>query len=154
MIWTEKKIDKLVRTNRNKVLERLRLALGAQKYLSEPKVKAIFQAQKTRMGTRLDELDTVIQTHPREVVDAQGKKTTYYPWKRQNLLAEWNAFMDTKWEDATKKHKKVMYKWTNDLDDARCQSQAKKSPADKEFCDRLRKLQSEYRTVLAFVRPW
>src|SRR5436305_14562367 len=109
MIWTKPVMDGYVKSQRSKVLERLRLALGAQHYLTEPNVKSIFKAQKERMGAIIDKLDTAMTAHPREVVDAAtGKTTRYYAWTKQDLLTEWNAFMDAKWDNAVSKHKKVM----------------------------------------------
>ncbi|KAF2873230.1 hypothetical protein BDV95DRAFT_605788 [Massariosphaeria phaeospora] len=155
MVWTETTMDKYVKTNRNKVLERLRASVGARKYLIEPKVKDIFKAQKTRMGTALDEIDKALESHPREKVDlVTGVKTTYLPWKKQNLLDEWNSYMDTKWDDAVKKSSKVLDNYIGKLDDAHCKNQAKKSTADKEFCERLKKVETQYKQATFFLRPW
>lgn len=155
MVWTEKSMDKLVTSNRNRVLERMRLQLGARRYLTETKVKDIFKNQKTRMGTILDELDTNMANHARVVTDpTTGTKTTYTAWTKQNLLTEWNTFIDTKWTDAVAKHKKVMDKYINALDDKHCQSSPKMSTSDKEFCSRLRKLQTQYSTATALDKPW
>ncbi|KAL9621687.1 MAG: hypothetical protein Q9160_003940 [Pyrenula sp. 1 TL-2023] len=138
MIWNEGTMKTMVKSNRNKVLERLRLTLGAQKYLTETKVKDIFKDQKTRMGNILDNLDKEMETHPRAEVNATtGAKTTYHSWKRQELLTEWNAFMDSKWDAATVKHKLVMDTWTKRLNEAHCKKPGKKGKADGEFCDRL-----------------
>lgn len=150
---------KYVKTNRDKVLERLRLLLGARTYLVNPKVIAIFKKQKERMGAIIDQLDKDMETHIRtststDPVTGAVTTTPYTAWKKQNLLTEWNAYMDTKWTDATAKHKKVMDTFVNDLDDTHCQSRAKKSSADQQFCDRLRKLQTAYSTVTAFSKPW
>ncbi|KAF2821656.1 hypothetical protein CC86DRAFT_373485 [Ophiobolus disseminans] len=157
MIWTETTMDKWAKTKAKRltVLGRLRLAIGARKYLTETKVKTIFKAQKERMGKILDELDTAMSAHPRQEVNAlTGVTTKFQAWKKQNLLTEWNTFMDEKWANAVAKHKKVMDKWVNALDDNHCQSQTKKTQDDKEFCERLRKLQKEYAAGPAFSKPW
>ena len=156
-------MGRYVKSNRDKVLERMRLLLGARTYLVDPKITAIFKKQKERMGTMLSNLDTSMETHTRTTTQTTtdpvtGAVTTstvtYAPWKKQDLLTEWNTYMDAKWADATAKHKKVMDKFVNDLDDAHCQSQSKKTPADRKFCERLRKLQTAYNTVTAFSKPW
>lgn len=148
-------MDRMVKSNRNRVLERLRLALGAQKYLTEAEVKDTFKNQKTRMGSILDKLDKEMENHPREVVNATtGVTTTYHPWKRQELLTEWNTFMDSKWKGATEKHEKVMDKWTKALNENHCQKTSKKSKDDKEFCDRLKELENQYKKTSAFTKPW
>ena len=141
----------------------MRLLLGVRTYLTSPKVTAIFKAQKERMGAILDSLDISMETHIRTVTNTTTYPITnvtstttvpYTAWKKQDLLTEWNAHMDTKWADATAKHKKIMDKYVNDLDDANCQSKPKMSAADKLFCERLRKLQAGYRTATAFSKPW
>lgn len=154
-------MDKYVTSNRDKVLERLRLLLGARTYLVDPKVVAIFKKQKERMGEMIDQLDTDMETHTRTTTqtttDANGQTTTttvsYTPWKKQDLLTEWNTYMDTKWSDAIAKHKKVMDKYTDDLEDKHCLTNPSKS-ADRQFCERLRKLQTAYRGATAFSKPW
>ncbi|KAF1972016.1 hypothetical protein BU23DRAFT_169724 [Bimuria novae-zelandiae CBS 107.79] len=162
-VWNEKTMTKYVSSNRDKVLERMRLLLGARTYLADPKVIAIFKKQKERMGTMLDQLDTDMATHTRSSAQTTtdpvtGASTTtmvaYTAWQKQNLLTEWNTYMDTKWNDATAKHKKAMDKFVNDLDDKHCQSRSKKSTADRQFCDRLRKLQTAYAGATAFSKPW
>jgi len=154
-VWTAATMDKQVNTNRDKVLERMRLLIGAGKYLQAQKIRDIFKAQKERMGAILDQLDTDMQTHVREKVDpVTGTKTSYTAWTKQDLLTEWNTYMDTKWSDATAKYAKVLNKYVNDLDDKHCQSRNKKSAADQKFCDRLRKLQTEYASAKVFTKPW
>lgn len=158
-IWTKTDMDGLVKTNRNKVLERMRLLLGARTYLVDTKVKDIFKAQKERMGAMFDQLDTDMQTHTRTatVTDpVTGKTSTesYRPWVKQNLLTEWNTYMDQKWTDATAKHAKVMNYFINELDDKHCQSRNKQTQADKDFCTNLRTLQTNYRTATVFSQPW
>jgi hypothetical protein len=155
MIWNEKTMDKYVKSNRNKVLERLRLALGAQKYLTDQKVKDIFKAQKERMGNIINDLDTEMANHPRVVTDpVTGATTTYVAWVKQDLLTAWNTFIDQKWADAVAKHGKVMNKWWNALDDEHCANRAKQTAADREFCSRLRTLETNKNSVTAFSKPW
>ncbi|KAH7393076.1 hypothetical protein BKA66DRAFT_439188 [Pyrenochaeta sp. MPI-SDFR-AT-0127] len=154
-VWSKDEFPKLIVKDRYKVLERLRLLLGAKKYLTETKVKDIFKAQKERMGAILDKLDTEMSVHPREKVDpVTGKTTKYYAWKKQDLLTEWNSHMDTKWQNAVQKYKTVMDTYTNDLDKQHCQNLAKKPKADKDFCERLKKLLAQEKLAPAFSKPW
>lgn len=141
----------------------MRLLLGARIYLVDPRVITIFKNQKERMGKIIDQLDTDMETHTRlttqtSIDPVTGAVTTrtvsYTPWKKQNLLTEWNKYMDTKWADATAKHKKVMDKFIKALSDQHCRLQAMKTANDKKFCQRLDKLKIEYRKVKAFSKPW
>lgn len=145
------KIDK-----RDKILERLRLLIGARTYLLEPKIQKIFKAQKERMGKVIGELDTEMEKHAyRKKNPATGAVTaTFGKWEKQGLLKEWNAYMDTKWTDATAKFKKVMDKYIQAVDKAHCEHKPKKTAADKQFCERLRKVQSHYNSVTTFTKPW
>ncbi|KAF2870621.1 hypothetical protein BDV95DRAFT_574253 [Massariosphaeria phaeospora] len=152
-IWNEDKMKKLAESDQeadwNKVLARLRLALGAQKYLTEPNVITIFKDQTSRMGIVLDELDNAMTSHPRK----EGT-TEYHPWKPQNLLVEWNMFLDEKWIKATEKHELFMTTWIQKLNDAHCQSKGAKSTINVEFCERWGKLDAEYGKVSAFSKPF
>jgi hypothetical protein len=158
-IWTMKVMDKYVTDKRDKVLERMRLLLGARTYLVDPKVIAIFKAQKERMGAMINQLDTDMATHTRTTTETDpvtGAVTTtpFRPWVAQGLLAEWNTYMNQKWMDATAKHTKVMDRYINALDDKHCQSRSKMSTADKTFCANLRTLERNYRSATAFSVPW
>ena len=160
-IWTKATMDKYVRdkTKRSKVLERMRLLLGARTYLVDSRVKEIFKNQKERMGAMIDQLDTDMQTHTRSTtvtdpVTGTTTTETFRPWVKQNLLAEWNTYMDQKWMTATAKHTKVMDYFINALDDQNCQSQPKMSSADRTFCTNLRTLETNYRTATIFTVPW
>lgn len=160
-IWNKSVMDKYVadKTKRDKVLERMRLLLGARTYLADPKVKDIFKKQKERMGAMFDQLDNDMVTHTRTttVTDpTTGAKTTekFRPWVKQNLLTEWNKFMDQKWTDATTKHTKVMDYFIGELDDKNCQNQPKMSTADRDFCTHLKTLQTNYQSAAVFTVPW
>lgn len=143
------KVKKRGGNGRDKVIERLRQELGVRKYMTDARVKKIYKDQKERMGSIIEKLDTAMESH------ARINGTVHYtPWKKQGLLKEWNTHSDTKWDDAVKKHNKVMNKWSNDLDDKWCQNPAKQNPADKQFCERLRKLQKEMKDTPQFTKPW
>lgn len=147
-------MDKKVTGDRLKVLERLRLVLGAQNYLAEDKIKDIFKNQKTRMGNIIDELDKQMKDHRREVVDAKGTKKTYNAWTEQGLKDKWDKYMDSKWTTATTKQKKFMDKYIDALDDKQCVNPAKKDSNQRDFCDKLGKLKTAYGKVKAFSKPW
>ena len=154
-------MDKFINSDRDKVHERLRLLLGARTYLADPTVVDIFKKQKERMGDIIDRLDSEMETRARTTTvttvnpNGQTVATTvsYTPWKKQNLLQEWNTYMDTKWADATAKHKKVMDKYTDALEDKYCLTNPSNGN-DRRFCERLRDLQKQYRNGAAFSKPW
>ncbi|KAL5427576.1 hypothetical protein PMIN07_006035 [Paraphaeosphaeria minitans] len=160
-IWTKATMDKYVveKKKRDKVLERMRLLLGARTYLTDPKVKAIFKKQKERMGAMIGQLDTDMQKHRRSTTvtdpDTGAVSTeTFRPWVKQNLLREWNKFMDQKWASATAKHKKVMHYFIKELDHKNCKGQSKMSMADEKFCANLLTLEINYLNATEFRRPW
>lgn len=144
-----------VKINRNKVLERMRLLLGARTYLLEPKIAKIFKDQKERMGKIIDELDTEMEKHPYVRTDpATGNQVTFKAWKKQNLLNEWNAHMDTKWDAATAKFKKTIDKFGKDLNNRDYKKRKMMNKADKEFCTRLVSMSNHYNSITTFSRPW
>ncbi|CAI6330997.1 unnamed protein product [Periconia digitata] len=155
-IWNLKTMLTYTKTNRNKVLERMRLLIGARTYLLSPKVSTIFKDQKERMGEIIDKLDSEMENHPYVGTDAAGNPVTYKAWKKQGLLDEWNKHMDKKWDDATAKFKKTIDKFGKELKKVHCEKKKgkKMSKGDKEFCGRLVEVSRQYNGVSTFARPW
>jgi hypothetical protein len=139
--------------DRYKVLERVRLTLGAQKYLTDENVKTVFNTQKERMGAMLDDLDKAMMQHPRRVVDAQGNVVSYAPWKQQALRGDWNSFLDAKWNEAVAKNQKVVKTYTEALGAVHC-SGVLANQADREFCERLGELRRQAADTRQFSKPW
>lgn len=167
--WKKGDMNDMVTSNRQELYERMRLALGARKYLTEKTVTKIFAAQKERMGAVLDKLDDAIAENPRPGKTRKSDK--YEPWKKQDLLRKWNDHLDYRWEEAAKKSKDTLA-YIDKLDDEhckekneekdengkKCEREDERSPeckkADEEFCKLLKKLDDELKKTPELKFPW
>jgi hypothetical protein len=92
-IYGEKEMKKLsddVTTAQVAVLK-LKWLIGARRYIKDPKVKEILKKQKERIGERLGQLDTKLQTHPKPGRDA---------WQHKDLENLWDKYMDKNFDTA------------------------------------------------------
>jgi hypothetical protein len=76
-----------------KALLKLKWLMGAREYLKVPNVAAILKNQKNRIGDILDELDTEMEKHQ---LDKGRSGGILDAWKKQDLKAKWDNYMNYK----------------------------------------------------------
>ena len=153
--------------NAKLALQKLRSLMGARKYMRDENIAKIFGKQVSRilhdsgtsetlannfasilqvnrMGNMLDKLDKALEQQTRE-----GRGTgTYTPWKRQQLKAFWDEYMNERFLVAKTRTIRDMDKYIALLDT----HWGKNAPMRNEIA----KLKAEWtkEKAIEWVRPW
>lgn len=132
---------------------KLKWILGARMYLKNAEIKAIFKKQKERISDVLDALDTAMEMQPKKTRTGDVMNA----WKKQDLKALWDEYMDEKFTAAKKRSENDMDKYLRLLEGR--WSQKKNLDAAKNdrivFLLQIRKLKAAWATEKkSWIAPW